>query len=64
MVKNSRPKQGGNEMNYCHVCDNPKNDLSKCEECNQDVCVECCVEYNPHNMIDFSFCKSCEELGE
>ncbi|MED3575794.1 hypothetical protein [Cytobacillus praedii] len=50
-------------MNYCHVCDEPKIDLTKCEGCNQDVCVDCCVEITPHNMVDLPFCKTCEDLS-
>ena len=51
-------------MDYCHVCDKPSNELSKCEGCNQDVCPDCCVGITYHNMIDFPYCKTCEELSE
>ena len=53
-------------MNYCSCCDEPKQkkELSKCEGCGQDVCVACCVKVTPHNMVDFTFCTSCESLNE
>lgn len=51
-------------MEYCHVCDKPKNGLVKCEGCDQNTCSECCVSLTIHNMIDFPFCKTCEETSE
>jgi hypothetical protein len=51
-------------MDYCHVCDKPSSELSKCEGCKQDVCPTCCVAITPQNMIDFSFCITCDELSE
>jgi hypothetical protein len=48
-------------MDYCHVCDKPKEELVKCEECGQDVCLGCLTERTPHNLIDFNLCKTCYE---
>lgn len=48
----------------CSRCEENKTDLVKCEGCNQPVCSECCVEITSHNMIDFPFCKNCEDLNK
>lgn len=51
-------------MNYCNVCDEPKNELHTCEVCSQDTCYECLVDLTYQNMIDFNCCKNCEKFNE
>lgn len=52
-----------NEDYMCSVCNEVKDELVECEGCNNNVCPSCCVDITYHNMIDFAYCKNCEEIS-
>lgn len=53
----------GEDISHCHVCEEQSKELSRCEGCGRLACPECCVGITTTNMVDFPFCKMCEELG-
>lgn len=52
-----------NEDYMCSVCNEVKDELVRCESCNNNVCSNCCVDITYHNQIDFPYCKLCEEIS-
>ena len=51
-------------MDICNRCDKEESKLQTCVSCNEKYCEDCLVEYDQHRMIDFCFCKDCDELSE
>lgn len=46
-------------MNYCGVCDKPKEELARCNYCSQDVCLSCLASRTHLNLVDENVCKTC-----
>ena len=49
-------------LKQCHNCNKQDDDISKCKGCREYTCPDCCVGVTQYNMVDFPFCKTCDEI--
>ena len=49
--------------NICHYCEENEAE-GKCEQCDQPVCIDCCVVMTLQNQIDYPLCLECEDNNE